>query len=678
MTRFQRAGLYSALLVLLLAALSVRIAVLPSQVEERIRAGLSDILTDPGAVELVGCSSTLARRISIERVAVRSSPARPPFLELVDVTAALEESVTPDAAAPGAPEPGPAWRIEVDRLALRVERFGGGVVADAADTVRPDVAWSLRGLLRPDFVAGSASAPRFLCEAGEFRVEARLAEQIESVPPLVIIGDRLAVRGWLGDGALEVRGEGVPEGSGPRTHGEFRLQISPDQGILEGEVRFDGLVLDDRPVSAILPASFARLDRALRPRGRVDLEVTLGASANVTGDAVPDIRTTGFRARMRSVDTTLTLPQGGVAVERASGVITLDRESVVFGRGVSSGDPVAPLRGVVEGHEARIAGEVRAGKTVIEVTLPRVETAAAARLAAFGWPARLLAGLDVAGPASATLTLAPGAGDEAWRLGMDLRGARALAVDGLRGSLSCSGSGSASGTAKLEIDEASAGLLGPVRGTAQIVSPPGGGAFEVMLAAVRVGDGEDADGRIAGRLRVERSSGAITGHVGGDDVPLRIREILSLRADRVDVELSEPRAGDPWRGRLTARLGSATLSTAGLPGADTTSPTIELARGDVEGTVSADGFALHSLRLESEGAVFRFHGSVSWSGEIDGLAVLARGEAVPALRDLAAAAPPARWKEALEGLDPEDLITIRVAGTVTRPAMLPGSLPAGE
>lgn len=661
-SRFRRSLLYCLCLVGTLAGLSLYFYRLPSQVEQRIRKNLGEILAVADSLALADCHGGWGGEFRVGRLAVPASPVldHPILLEMTGVEAATGALISRNATrSPGLPyraatgvsgQPGAPRRanlILADHLLLRLQ------TRSTRDGRR---AWNYEGILPSPFlesVAGGGGQRDFLLRTARFDVAVH-RPGARGPEIFRLHGEDLEIAGWYPGGHLGLEGtcrlDGAtedPEDSGeasPVPGGRFELLFSPRRGIDGGTARFRN-VHRLRDWLPLLPPGLARFEEEFRPRGTVDVEIDIeSAPAGASGAGQAPARERRIAVRVRHLDSTFQLFDTGWPLEHLSGTVSFDEGGEIL-LGARREEDGPPLRASFGGHEARLSGGADHRSLECTLRLPRVELGSLAQIPGSGWAGALAGALALRGTASVDFSWKRPAGESerGWSMRTAVEEATSPGLpfmEDLWAHLESTGSTPSTGQTVVNVDKLSLRGLGSLRGIVTVAYTPE--TLEVSLGEIRVGEKGEVRGSLS-RHRADDEEEWL-GDIKAKDLVLKVGpgllelevETLRLQPPRFESADAGSTPSRRWTAAVEATLSGAVLDTRRLPVPEAILLEEELhfQGGTLSARLSPAGLDLVKLDLRSTATRFRFQGSVAREGFLQGLGALATAGAVRLVDEL--------------------------------------------
>jgi len=638
-----RALAYSLFLCGLLAYLSFRIHMAPSQVELRLERNLGEYLTveprvDGGEQPSLGLIS--ARAILI--------PANPPLdersiLGLEDIRINDPRSARAFRRVLASESSGAAassFSLHARKASLWLDHAVDG--APGAESHR----WNFDDLLRTDALEllGARRAQVLLD-----RIDVRI-EELRSGRP------RANYTLELGDAEVRIGGTGVALDAdlleGASWSGGRIVLEWPTEGSLRIRGRIEDLDSLE-PWLPLFPETHRRMLEVLQPSGAVAVDIDELALGRDRIDT--------FRATVRHYDTTLRLGRTGAGISRLQGEMKLTTD------GLSMGKDGPRATGEVLGVPVEVAAQVTASRARIELATTRLSLElfplegappGAARRPVHALWARLGPRGFLTG--TAAVGLAPGEREELegeLLIGeLSLRGVPAVAGAEVSCRFQSDPSGRIGGVrGKLVADLPIEGL-GRLRGEANIIQE--GTQARVTLYDMRW----EPPAAKAGRAGSVFGTLAWSLESGLGDVDLRWTdgglETKLLAAGGISGQ---------WKKAGAGSSGTVEIGDARIPGAVFGLEEEAMAFEKGDGVLGLDGGRLRvaSLRLSGERRALRATGTLSAEGALDLVVIIGIGATREALQELPHESTPGEWLETARG----SFRAFRVTGTPVAPVV---------
>ncbi len=668
--KFLRAGIYSSLLTLFLGIVGYFTYYSPWQVGRRVERGLALFFRDPPQVS--GARKDWRGPLILDRIAVASAPVldQRQFIALDDleIESAGRNWGGLTWGRSGAPE---AYRVRVRKADVSIDHE---FVANPAGGITLESSWNFREIIRGwAWVPEAVHSGHFL-EVDELSLVFQEIRRRQEKTSLSIEVEDL----WIAptpDANLEVRGD---LRAGPHwSEGNFRLVIEPQKSggvIITGQAAVDSLDGMDDWLAFLFPGH--RLAKSiLGIQGAASFSVNslrlpLGGSparGESGAAALPNAAGTGdtalpagsgrdsFRAALRHYDSAVHLAPWNIGIRHVSGLMTLDPEGVLLeglAGGLESG-----LSGELWGAEVQLGGRIGPSTAELELQLPETDLRNLAVSAQPPAIARLWRQLRPTGSLRGSLGFRWGA---AGLFGWSGSGAFRDLSFGAEPFFGPS-------TGRFRIEQVASGWTGSVDLDASRFEPLGeltgrvsvqrvGEIWSLDFAGLRLGGGS-----VAGKLTVKDGC---QGSLRWDGTTLRYAE-EALMAESTSGKLDFDPNAETLSGRLTVQLSGVTLQRAAL-GADEAlkdaPERIAFRSGELTAKVTEGGMDPVELVLRGEGHGMRLRGAIGERGALEGVAILALGDAGRALNLLPAAAQPPEWRKAVG----DKGLPLRVRGDAAR------------
>ncbi len=652
--KFLRAGLFSCLLCLLLGTVGYFTYFSPWQVGKRVERGLAQYFRIPSQVS--GSRRDWRGPLVIDRIAIRSAPVlvQRQFVTLDDLE--IEPAGRDWGGLTwGGKRPPEAFRVKVRKAEVSIDHE---LVASPSGGISLDSCWNFRDVIHGwDWVPDAVRSGHFL-EVDELILVFQEIRKHQEKTSLSATVEDLSIAPTP-DANLEVLGD---LRAGPHwSEGHFRLVIEPQKSggaAISGQGTVDSLQGMDDWLTFLFPGH-GPAKSVLGVQGATSftvnfLHLPLGLSP-ARGDSgaapAPGSGREAIRAALRHYDSAIQLAPWNLGIRHVSGIMTLDSEGVSL-EGIAGGRE-SGLSGEMWGAEIRLVGRFGSPTGEIEFQLPETDLR---NLAVSAQP-----------PAVAHL----------WRKMRPtgyLRGVLGFRW-GAAGLLGWSGSATfrdfslgaqpffGPSTGRLRLEQVAGGWTGSLELDASRFEPLGeltgrlgvrqaGEELSLDFEGLRLGGGS-----VAGRAIVKES---VRGGLSWERSALKYAgDILMAGSTAGKLEL-EPENG-ALAGSLSVRLGEISLLKAALGADDAVKNApdrIAFRSGELTARVTEEGLDPLELILQGEACGMRLRGAIGEGGAIDGVAVLALGDAGRALNLLPAAALPLDWRKAVGGQG----IPLRVRG----------------
>ncbi|MBI4583775.1 MAG: hypothetical protein HY717_07110 [Planctomycetes bacterium] len=683
MYRIFRPALFSTLTIGLLSGLSIYLYQTPRQIEHRVTSALQQVFSVD--VQLLNCQAISLSAWSLKGLQVPAAPflEERRFAELENVRVAswvpdrsdlpawlLRPSFRQMPLPLSPPENLRGWidavtaqpwlhlTAEKSRLKLEGARadafpagwFPAGWKTDPARSGRAQsggrgdekaAVWNFHALLNRAALEPAAARKPFLLELENFEAQVRWHTDRRSSQSWYLIGREGSLAGWLPGSGLWGHGRLIP---GPWKEGQFQFLFSPLEGLAAGEVEVRRLENLESWLP-FLPEGLQLLERELRPRGLMDVEVYYRRK-----DQAPSIHA----AKVHLAASTLQIRREPWPLSQVSGDLFCEGDRVLLGRP----EERAALSGTLYGSPVELWGFLNRQEFSIALQVLKLELRQNLELPAAAWLGGLAVSSGLEGKIGFKVRQSWPAAEGApaqWDLEA-LQFERVFwpafpLVEAVTGQWSGQGGGR---EAVLHGALESIHFQGLGIGRGQVTLKTAPDAARLSIDEVSAGE----KGRLRGEVKIPLGGAApLEGEVAGEELDLVLAEdLIRARLERGALQFSGPLAAGQDAGRFSGQLGKAAVRLGRfLKSLPADSPLATLVReelafdcGQLSGSFGLSGLEARHFQLQSPEVALRFQGAIDWQGKVrKGIAVLAQGEGASRLSQLPADAPIRSWQEAV-------------------------------